>query len=93
MFLMPKKSKYTKFYTRSMRLTKLKKENRLHASVLVVFGQNGIVCAKQLETLRLFLKRNFKKDTRFSILPRHNVAITKKPIETRMGKGKADLSY
>lgn len=55
--------------------------------------ENGKLTMKHLNSINRLLKKLFKK----AILIRYNVSmmvpVTKKPLETRMGKGKAERKY
>lgn len=71
-----------------------KKENR---SFFLVKGELGLkslnsnfITQKELKSIFLFVKKNLKKSGQifFNFMPNH--IITKKPIETRMGKGKGN---
>jgi len=54
---------------------------------------NGYVTSKQFQTLWKYLKRNAKKRTQlwYNVHAQH--AITKKPQESRMGKGNGPIKY
>jgi large subunit ribosomal protein L16 len=86
--LMPKKTKYRKVQKGRMR--GLSKGART-----VMFGEFGLqaqepawVTAQQLEAVRITLSRNLKKEGSFFLRSYPDKPITKKPAETRMGKGK-----
>lgn len=55
--------------------------------------ENGKISMKHLNSINRLLKKLFKK----TILIKYNVSlitpVTKKPLETRMGKGKAERSH
>lgn len=55
--------------------------------------ENGKITIKHLNSISRLLKRLYKKN----IYIKYNVAliipVTKKPLETRMGKGKAERKY
>lgn len=86
--LMPKKTKYRKVQKGRMR--GLSKGART-----VMFGEFGLqaqepawVTAQQLEAVRITLSRKLKKEGSFFLRTYPDKPITKKPAETRMGKGK-----
>ena len=63
----------------------------------VSFGEYGLqvvepawVTAQQIEAARIAISRNTKKDGKMFIRIFPDKPITKKPAETRMGKGKGD---
>ena len=86
--LMPKKTKYRKVQKGRMR--GLSKGART-----IMFGEFGLqaqepafVTAQQLEAVRVTLSRKLKKEGSFFLRAFPDKPITKKPAETRMGKGK-----
>jgi large subunit ribosomal protein L16 len=88
--LMPKKVKYRKVQRGSMAgATKGAKE--------IVFGQYALqatepcwLTAQQIEAIRVTLSRKLKKLGNFYLRVFPSKPITKKPAETRMGKGKGN---
>lgn len=89
--LMPKKTKYRKVQKGRMR--GLSKGART-----VMFGEYGLqaeepawVTAQQLEAVRVTLSRKLKKEGGFFLRTFPDKPITKKPAETRMGKGKGGV--
>lgn len=86
--LMPRKTKYRKVQKGRMR--GLSKGART-----VLFGEFGLqaqepawLSAQQLESVRVTLSRKLKKEGSFFLRAFPDKPITKKPAETRMGKGK-----
>ena len=91
--LMPKKTKYRK--VQRGRLTGLSKGART-----IAFGDYGLVAvepawisARQIEAVRVAINRRIKKvgASYLRIFP--DKPITKKPAETRMGKGKGSPEF
>jgi len=91
----PKTFKYGRVFR-----VKLKKEEFSKTFVNVTFFEyglkaleNGKVTAKHLNSINRVLRKLFKK----TIYIKYNVSlrmpVTKKPLETRMGKGKAERSH
>jgi len=91
----PKTFKYGRVFR-----VKLKKDNKAKNFLNVFFFQyglkvleNGKLTFKQLISINRLLKKLFKKN----IFIKYNISminpVTKKPLETRMGKGKAERSY
>lgn len=86
--LMPKKTKYRK--TQRGRMKGLAKGGRtLH------FGEYGLaavdpawITARQIEALRVTISRRIKKIGKLSMRLFPDKPVSKKPAETRMGKGK-----
>jgi len=91
--LMPKKTKYRKRMKGSLSgLTK--------GGAFVDFGDFGIqalergyITAQQLEACRITITRHFSRKGKVWIRVFPQKPITKKPAETRMGKGKGGLDH
>ena len=92
MFLQPKKIKFIKYQ-------KIKKAKHIVMDKLSFgnFGiqsiENGYLTAKQIESTRRVLTRSLKKNGKIWIRCFPNIPITKKPNETRIGKGKGNISF
>jgi len=91
--LMPKKTKYRKVQKGRMR--GLSKGART-----IAFGEYGLqavepcwMTAQQIEAMRVLLSRGLKKEGSFTLRVFPDKPITKKPAETRMGKGKGNVEY
>ena len=89
--LMPKKTKYRKVQRGTMK-------GRSKGARDVLFGDFGLqaaepswVTAQQIEAMRVTLSRKLKKigQSFLRVFPNH--PISKKPAETRMGKGKGPV--
>jgi large subunit ribosomal protein L16 len=93
MTLMPKKSKFRK--CRKGHLTGLSK-----AGTFVDFGEfgiqvleRGVVTAQQIEACRVAITRFFSRRGKVWIRIFPHKPVTKKPAETRMGKGKGAVDH
>ncbi len=93
MLLMPKRVKYRK-------MQKGKSRGVATAGSQMHFGEyglkaleNGFVPARQLEASRVVVARKLRGSGKLWILAFPHKSITSKPAETRMGKGKGDLSH
>lgn len=91
--LMPKKVKYRK--VQRGRMKGLSKGCRT-----IEFGEYGLqavepswMTAQQIEAMRLSLSRKLKKVGKFFIRVFPDKPVSKKPAETRMGKGKGGPEY
>ncbi|MBY0354050.1 50S ribosomal protein L16 [Candidatus Babeliales bacterium] len=91
--LMPKKTKYRK--VQRGRLTGLSKGARA-----VQFGDYGLmavepswVTARQIEAIRITINRKLKKEGNIFLRIFPDKPISKKPAETRMGKGKGNPEF
>ncbi len=90
--LMPKKTKYRKIQRGRMR-GKSKASN-------LVFGDYGLVAvepcwltARQIEAARVTINRKLKKVGEMLLRVFPDKPVTKKPAETRMGKGKGSPEF
>jgi large subunit ribosomal protein L16 len=90
---MPRKTKYRKVQKGRMR--GLSKGART-----IAFGEYGLeavepcwMSAQQIESMRVTISRNLKKVGRLYLRVFPDKPITKKPAETRMGKGKGNLEF
>jgi len=88
--LMPKKTKYRK--TQRGRMTGISKGART-----IAFGDYGLVAlepawltARQIEAIRVSINRRLKKVGTSFLRVFPDKPVTKKPAETRMGKGKGN---
>lgn len=91
--LMPKKTKYRK-------IQKGRTKGRAKGGREVIYGEYGLVAvepgrisARQLEAIRVTMGRKLKKAGELFLRIFPDRPITKKPAETRMGKGKGSPEY
>jgi large subunit ribosomal protein L16 len=91
--LMPKKVKFRKSHRG--RMTGLSKGART-----VEFGEFGLeavepvwLTAQQIESVRVTVARRIKKVGKFFLRVFPDKPVSKKPIETRMGKGKGNAEF
>ena len=87
--LMPRKTKYRKSQRGS-------RKGRSKGARTVLFGDYGLqaiepawVTAQQIESMRVTISRKLKKEGGMFLRIFPDKPVSKKPIETRMGKGKA----
>ncbi len=90
MLLMPKKTKYRK--VQKGRLKGISK-----GALTVAFGDYGLkaveasrLTAQQIEAVRITISRQLKKGGKLYLRVFPDKPVTKKPAETRMGKGKGN---
>ncbi|HZW61739.1 MAG TPA: 50S ribosomal protein L16 [Candidatus Babeliales bacterium] len=88
--LMPKKVKYRKVQRGTMK-------GKAKGGREVAFGEYGLqalephwMTAQQIESMRITVARRLKKVGRFFLRVFPHKPVTKKPAETRMGKGKGN---
>lgn len=91
--LMPKKVKFRKVHRGRMR-------GRSKGALTIAFGEYALqavdpawVTAQQIEAARVALSRKLKKVGKFFLRMFPQKPITKKPAETRMGKGKGNPEF
>jgi len=89
--LMPERVKYRKMHRGSRKGTAMRGST-------VAFGEYGLMAlercwmdSKQLEAARVAITRNMKRKGKMWIRVFPQKSYTKKPLETRMGKGKGPL--
>jgi len=96
MLFAPKKSKFKK-YQKGKSFNKIKStislESRVSATAKLISLESGRITTKQLIAIRFLIKKSLKRMTLvlFNISPQ--LAITKKPAEIRMGKGKGSVHH
>jgi len=71
-----------------------------HRGNRIEFGEYGVkslepyrLTAKQIEAIRQCARRETKRSGKLWIRVYPDVPVTKKPLETRMGKGKGSVEY
>jgi len=91
--LMPKKVKFRKTQKGNMK-------GKAYRGSEVSFGQYGLkalepgwITSRQIEAARVAITRHVKRGSKLWIRIFPDKPITKKPAETRMGKGKGNLEY
>lgn len=90
----PKATKYKK-YQKRIRFNKIVTvktfRSALNMRLLIIAKESGRISSKLLETLRQNLKKSLKKVAKLIISIHPQIAISKKPNEIRMGKGKGSI--
>ena len=91
--LMPKKTKYRK-------VQKGRLKGRSKGARTVVFGDYGLeaveavrLTARQIESMRVAISKKLKKVGEMFLRVFPDKPVTKKPAETRMGKGKGNPEF
>lgn len=89
--LQPKRTKFRKMHTGRMR-------GKAYRGSDVSFGDFGLqataggrVTARQIESARMAIQRTVRRQGKLFIRVFPDKSITKKPLETRMGKGKGSV--
>jgi large subunit ribosomal protein L16 len=91
--LCPKKLKYKKYHKKRIKTNSLRGSKIAFGSFALIAISGGLISAKQIESARIAINKHIKKTGKMwiRIFPHHPV--TKKPAETRMGKGKGQPEY
>ena len=93
MLLMPKRVKYRKTQKGKSRGISVTGSQMHFGEYGLKALENGFVPARQLEASRVVVARKLRGTGKLWICAFPQKSITKKPAETRMGKGKGDLSH
>lgn len=95
MLIFPKKPKFTKTFSNKKQISKTinKRLSPQLGNFCLIAKETGFLTNFQVESLRRLLRRSFKRRCQifFRFLP--NIPITKKPSDTRLGRGKGKLKY
>ena len=93
MLLMPKRVKYRKTQKGKSRGIAVKGSKMHFGEFGLKALENGFVPARQIEASRVVVARKLRGTGKLWINAFPQKSITNKPAETRMGKGKGDLSH
>ncbi len=91
--LMPKKVKYRKQQKGRMRGLAIRGSDISFGDFALQSQECGKITSRQIEAARVAMTRYIKKGGRVWIRIFPHKPITARPAETRMGKGKGDLSH
>ena len=94
MFLVPKKPKYSTSFSNINMNTKTYSKNVItNGNFIITSSELGFIANFQIETIRKNLRKLFKKSGKIYIKKLPIIPITKKPNETRLGRGKGAVKY
>ena len=93
MLLMPKRVKYRKTQKGKSRVLQPPAPRCILVNIGLKAIENGFIPARQLEASRVVVARKLRGSGKLWINAFPHKSITKKPAETRMGKGKGDLDH
>ncbi len=91
MALMPKRVKYRKFQRGKNRGIAVRGSQLSFGEFGLKALQNGIIKNNHIEAVRVLLARQLRGSGKVWIRIFPHKSVTKKPAETRMGKGKGDI--
>ena len=91
--LIPKRVKYRKSQRGNNRGIAIRGSKISFGNFGLKALENGLVKANHIESARVIVARKLRGSGKFYINIFPHKPVTKKPAETRMGKGKGDLSH
>lgn len=92
MYLKPKKSKFKKYHKGRMEFNH-KTQGICYGDYAIVSQETGNLTSKQIYLAELAIKRKIKKQGIILKRVYPHLAVTKKPAEVRMGKGKGSVDH
>ena len=91
--LMPKRTKYRKMQTGRMKGRSLRGNTITYGEFGLQATECGWITSRQIEAARIAMTRYMKRFGKVWIKIFPDKPITKKPLETRMGKGKGNIEH
>ena len=91
--LMPKKTKYRKVQRGTMKGKARKATTLEYGEFGLIAAEPGWITARQIESIRVTISRKLKKVGKFFLRIFPQKSVSKKPAETRMGKGKGSPEF
>ncbi len=91
--LQPKKTKYRKMHKGRIKGKATRGATLSFGEYAIQTLENGKITAQQIEACRIAITRKVKRGAKLWIRIFPDKPITKSPAETRMGKGKGDVSH
>lgn len=88
--LMPKRTKFRKLHRGRMKGKAMRGSTLTYGSIGLKAVENGIITNRQIEAARIAISRKIKRGGKLWIRIFPDYPVTKKPAETRMGKGKGN---
>lgn len=89
--LQPSRTKYRKQFKGRLRGKATKGASLAFGDFGLQALECGMITSRQIEAARIAITRHVKRGAKLWIRIFHHKPITKKPAETRMGKGKGDV--
>ncbi|MEM6955315.1 MAG: 50S ribosomal protein L16 [Myxococcota bacterium] len=89
--LQPKRTKFRKQFTGRMRGKAYRGSNVSFGDYGLQATECGRITARQIEAARMAIQRKVKRQGKLYIRVFPDKPLTKKPLETRMGKGKGSV--
>lgn len=93
MFLQPKKTKHKKIKKGVLRKMEYKSNTLKFGTIGLKATSSGTVSARNIEATRRAVVRKLQKKGKLWLKVFPDLPVTKKPGESRMGKGKGNISF
>ena len=93
MLLKPKKRKFKKHHLYKVPNTTKLKTHLVYSNYALVSTQCSLLNAAQLNSAVMTIKRVLKRKGKLWVRVYPHIPVTKKPAETRMGKGKGSVDH
>lgn len=91
--LQPKRTKFRKMHTGRIKGTSWRGSDVSFGDFAIQATNRGRVTARQIEAARMAIQRKVKRQGKLYIRVFPDKPVTKKPLETRMGKGKGSVDH
>jgi large subunit ribosomal protein L16 len=91
--LQPKRTKFRKMHTGRLRGTSWRGAEVSFGDFAIQATGRGRVTSRQIEAARMAIQRKVKRQGKLYIRVFPDKPVTKKPLETRMGKGKGAVDH
>lgn len=91
--LMPKRTKFRKMHKGRLRGKATRGTKVAYGSFGLMATTSGFLTSRQIEAGRIAVSRHVKRGGKLWIRIFPDKPISKKPLETRMGKGKGNVEY
>ena len=89
----PRKTKYRKVKKGKLQNLEFKANKLTFGEIGLKAAESGIISSKQIEAARQAISRKIRRQGKIWIKIFPDLPITSKPVGTRMGKGKGNVSH
>nr|YP_009861071.1 50S ribosomal protein L16 [Jaagichlorella hainangensis]QKJ84927.1 50S ribosomal protein L16 [Jaagichlorella hainangensis] len=89
----PRKTKFKKLQTKAISGIQSNLKKHTGGRFGIIAQTNAMLNAKTIEAVRRIFTKKFKRSGKVRVNMHCNQSITKKPLESRMGKGKGSFSH
>ena len=91
--LRPKQRKFKKHHLYKVSRTIKRKNHLVYGETGLVSEEFSLISDSQIESAIMTLKRSLKRKGKIWLRVYPHIPVTKKPLETRMGKGKGPVTH